>query len=421
MDFRQQIFRKVSLERLSSPEQLDLLMRVIRPADWLVFAPLAGLLLVAVLWGWFGSIPTKVGGKCILINPTGLVDVAAVANGRLTVLAVRVGDRVAVGQEIGHVALPELSDRIEKARERLLELESQGRRVRGFAARGNTLNLGLLGQQRQALDAQRRSAAERARLLRERVAAQETLYAQGLITHQVLLGTRQELVAAENEQENLASQIAQLHLRRLEAEKQSETETASVAAQIEDARRQLDSLLQSRKNTAVIESPFAGRVVEIKAGPGMLLSQGAPVLTVEQDSEAGQPLEAAIYVPAGDGKRVATGMTAQVTPATVKREEHGYMLAKVRYVSEYPSSLQSIQMLLQNDVVVKDLAGQTPPIEIRAALQPADNLSGFVWSSAAGAPVRVRTGTLCAAEIVVATQRPLSLVIPILKKSLGVD
>ncbi|CAK0771895.1 NHLP bacteriocin system secretion protein [Gammaproteobacteria bacterium] len=421
MDMKQQIFRKVSLERLSSPEQLDLLMRVIRPSDWFILGPLIGLLMVVVAWGWFGSIPTKVSGKCILINPTGLVDVASVASGRLMTLLVKVGDRITVGQELGQVALPELSDRIEKARERFQELKNQGQRVRSFAARGSRLNTDLLAQQRQTLEAQKRSAEKHVRLLQERVETQARLLAQGLITNQSLLGTRQELNGAENEVSNTSNQLAQLNLKRLEAEKQSEGETTSIEQQIEDARRQLDSLLQNHKNTAVIDSPFAGRVVEIKTGPGMLLSQGAPVLTIEQDSDAAQALEAAIYVPAGDGKRVANGMIAQVTPATVKREEYGYMLAKVHYVSEYPSSLQSIQMLLQNETVVKDLAGQTPPIEIRAVLQPAANVSGFVWSSAAGAPVRIRTGTLCAADIVVSTQRPVSLVIPVLKKSLGVD
>lgn len=421
MDLKQQIFRKVALERLSSPEQLDMLMRVIRPVDWLVFGPLAGLLLVAVVWGWLGSIPTKVTGKCILINPTGLVDIASVTNGRLTALTVKVGDRVMLGQEIGLVALPELSDRIDKTKEKLQELESQARRVRSFASRGSQLNQGLIGQQRQMLEAQQRSGEERVRILQERVKAQEQLLEQGLITNQVLLGTRQELNTASNDISNVSNQLAQLNLRRLESDKQGEGEVASIDGQIEEAKRQLDTLLNSRKNTAVIESPYTGRVVEIKAGPGMLLGQGAPVMSIEQDNAAGQALEAAIYVPAGDGKRVANGMIAQVTPATVKREEYGYMLAKVRYVSEYPSSMQSIQMLLQNDIVVKDLAGQTPPIEIRAALQPSDNESGYLWSSALGAPVRIRTGTMCQADIVVASQRPVSLIIPILKKSLGVD
>jgi HlyD family secretion protein len=420
MDLKQQIFRKVALERLSSPEQLDMLMRVIRPADWLIYVPLAGLLLVAALWGWFGSIPTKVSGKCMLINPTGLVDVASVTSGRLLTLQARVGDHVSKGQAIGNIALPELADKIEKAREKLQELRAMQGRVASFAARGTELNVGLIGQQREMLTVQKKNAEERVHLLRERVETQKQLLTQGLITNQTLLGSRQDLNSAETELSNIANQIAQLDLKRLESDKQSQNETATVQQQVEDARRQLDSLLLSEKNTAVIESPFTGRVVELKAGPGSLIAQGASLLSIEQDNVA-QPLEALIYVPAGDGKRVANGMTAQVTPATVKREEHGYMLGKVRYVSEYPSSANSIQMLLQNEAVVKELAGQTPPVEIRAALQPADNESGFVWSSAGGAPVKIHAGTMCQADIVVVTQRPVSLVIPILKKSLGVD
>ena len=57
------IFRKVALDRLSSPEQLDALMRVITPQAWLAFAPLAILIAAAIAWGWFGSVTTKVIGK----------------------------------------------------------------------------------------------------------------------------------------------------------------------------------------------------------------------------------------------------------------------------------------------------------------------------------------------------------------------
>lgn len=71
--------------------------------------------------------------------------------------------------------------------------------------------------------------------------------------------------------------------------------------------------------------------------------------------------------------------------------------------------------------LVRDLAGDAPPIEVRAAIQPAANQSGYQWSSAAGAPVTLSSGTLCRAEIVVERQRPISLVIPIVRKSLGVD
>jgi HlyD family secretion protein len=65
--------------------------------------------------------------------------------------------------------------------------------------------------------------------------------------------------------------------------------------------------------------------------------------------------------------------------------------------------------------------GNSPPTEIRAVLTPAKNFSGYRWTSPEGPPIAVKSGTLCTADIVVDRQRPVSLVIPVLKKTLGMD
>jgi hypothetical protein len=62
------IFRKTSLERLSSPEQLDELMHVTGPRNWLVMAGLGALLAAVVLWGVFGTIPTTATGEGVLVS-----------------------------------------------------------------------------------------------------------------------------------------------------------------------------------------------------------------------------------------------------------------------------------------------------------------------------------------------------------------
>ncbi|MBD2071846.1 hypothetical protein H6F93_30730 [Leptolyngbya sp. FACHB-671] len=64
------IFRKESLERLSSPEQLDQLMQVVSPKSWLPLASLASLMALALVWGFFGRIPITAVGKGILVHPT---------------------------------------------------------------------------------------------------------------------------------------------------------------------------------------------------------------------------------------------------------------------------------------------------------------------------------------------------------------
>ena len=186
MQPQKQIFRKVALERLSSPEQLDQLTRVVSPLGWLALLPLLGLIVVAVLWGWRGSIPTKVFGKCVLINPVGLADVTSLSAGRVAEVLARVGDTVKVDQIVARVAQPELADRIEKAQSRLRELESQGGVVRSFSGRTSELSAQTLAQQKQHLETQLRALQERARNLRQRIDTQQQLLDQGLITRQQL-------------------------------------------------------------------------------------------------------------------------------------------------------------------------------------------------------------------------------------------
>jgi len=61
------IFRKEALERLSSPEQLDQLMKIVTPRSWLPLAALAGLLGCGLVWSIVGRIPVTTTGKGALV------------------------------------------------------------------------------------------------------------------------------------------------------------------------------------------------------------------------------------------------------------------------------------------------------------------------------------------------------------------
>jgi hypothetical protein len=95
-----QIFRKVSLERLSSPEQLDQLMHVTSPRGWIALVGLSIVLLIALLWGFFGSIATTVEGQGILIRPEGVNAVISSQSGIVTSVLVRVGDVIYKDREV---------------------------------------------------------------------------------------------------------------------------------------------------------------------------------------------------------------------------------------------------------------------------------------------------------------------------------
>ena len=118
-----QIFRAVSLERLSSPEQLDRLMQVTTPKGWLALLTIGVLLAMAVFWSIFGSIPDKVNGLGILIKSGGVVSIKCLSAGQVTDIRVGVGDVVSRGQVVARIGQPDMVDLISKAKAVLGEVK----------------------------------------------------------------------------------------------------------------------------------------------------------------------------------------------------------------------------------------------------------------------------------------------------------
>src|ERR1700740_915098 len=70
-DGPQRTFRAAALDRAASPEQLDHLVVITKPADWILTLVLYIALVAGVLWGIFGRVPTRVSGEGILIGSGG--------------------------------------------------------------------------------------------------------------------------------------------------------------------------------------------------------------------------------------------------------------------------------------------------------------------------------------------------------------
>jgi hypothetical protein len=94
------IFRQASIDRLSSPEQLDQLMQVTHPRGWLALIGLGILLMAAVLWGFFATISTSVAGQGMILKAGGIKNVISTVAGQITNINVKTGDVIKKGQTI---------------------------------------------------------------------------------------------------------------------------------------------------------------------------------------------------------------------------------------------------------------------------------------------------------------------------------
>lgn len=415
------IFRKVSLERLSSPEQLDQLVRVTDLRGWIGLAAVGLVLASAIVWGLAGRIPESVSGTGMLVKSGGIFQISPTTGGRVADIAVGVGDDVAEGQVVARVAQPELSDRVQAARANLVTLRADHADLLRFSAHNDSLQLTLLDQQQTSI-AQGRAAAEQSlSWLQERIASQEQLVQQGLLTRSTLVATRQQADQTREKIADARGQLTQLDAKRLALANDEHDKLRQSEARIVEQETELADLERQLRTGAEVVAPYSGRVLEIMTDRGSLVAPGEPIMSVTLDGLAIKELEAVIFIPSVEGKRVRRGMTIRIAPSTVKQEEFGLMIGKVTYVSDFPATAKGMQRVLKNDKLAAALAGGDAPYELHADLVPdANTVSRYKWTSSKGPPLRIQSGTLATANVEVASRRPIDMVIPLVRAYTGI-
>jgi HlyD family secretion protein len=411
------IFRKVSLERLSSPEQLDQMVQVTDPKGWLALAGLGALLLATVVWGIWGSIPTEAEGAGILLRQGGVSDLVSAASGQVQEVLVRVGDVIEKGQPVARIQQDALLRQIADDRSKLAALRSQY----GDAARVSSQQKGLrsrdLAQQRANLERTIEALEKDISILRDRLDAQQGLLNDGLITKETFLSTQQSLNAKRDQLAQARLDLNGQDLKRIEADQQLDQQLEGRQTAIRDLELEIKELEAKLGENVNVLSPYSGRVLEVLANRGDVVSPGTPILSVEVLSEN---LQAVLFVPASAGKKVQKGMAVRISPSTVKREEYGSLLGKVTWVAEFPSTARGMTRLLGNEALVAKLMEQGPPIQVNVALERDPSTpTGYRWSSSRGPSLKISSGTLATGDVVVQEDPPFRLVIPKVREATG--
>jgi len=380
MDPRQRLFRKAALEKMASPERLDELMHVTAPAGWLWLTFIILILVGIVTWSVVGYIPIKVHGTGILIRGE-VRTISAGSPGQLVEILAQPGEIVEPGQVVASVGQPGLRLEIENAQEELATLERQTGEQNVNVSRV----LQQLRRRRQDLIAD--------------IEVKKQALEGGLITRRQLLDARGQLTTVDSQITDLRSQGSERSLR------------------IDQLKNQIEELQSQLAGSTEVVSAYRGRVLEVMQVAGDLVAPGTRLFNLELLEG---PVDARLYIPAGDGKRVKEGMEVRIAPATVKPEEYGFILGTVKSTSDFPITQEGLARALRNEQLVKNLGGDAAQIEVIADLKERpDDETRFQWSSSEGPPGEIFTGTICTASVVIEKRRPISYVIPIFKDFTG--
>jgi HlyD family secretion protein len=414
-----EIFRKVSIERLSSPEQLDQLLKVNSTRSWAALLAVLVLVALAVVWAFQGSIATTAPGQGVIVRTGGVLNVVSSGSGVVASLSVKARDRVRKNQVVARVAQPALVEQIRSAAEALAEAERQravAGQLRGGSAR---LQLEALNRQRENADREIQVLRQQAKLVDEQIPVEAELLAKGLITRQQTIATQQKLVEVEGRIAALGADLKRFDSEQFAIESQPAQADVEMQSRVTSLERELAGLRKQLEVAANVVSPYSGEVTELRLGPGSAVAAGEPLLTLQPDLDQ---LDVLVYVPSALAKQIHAGLEAQISPSTVRREEYGYLRGEVTSVADYPATPASLMRNFQNEPLVVSLTSGGPVTELHVRLIADDRTpSGFRWSSPLGPHLKISSGTLVSAQIVTRRQPPISFVIPRAKELLGLS
>ena len=452
------LFRKAALDRLRSPEQLDLLLAVDRPQHWLGLGVLAALVCCALVWSVLGSIPVRVDGRAALVQPAAVVSLQAETAGTVLEVLVAPGDRVEAGQVLARLGHPdqELALEQDRRQRQLLRWSEAIARLGSDEAdwaqlsdaqRVDTLDRLIADRQLQAeqlrLEAHE-SVAQRAANLRrqqsslaslvqaysDEVERTEGLVAAGALAASEALDAHTRYEEARVRKAEVDNALLDLPERQSAARKRLEEHQADLAdLQIERERllargdgasqagSPLTDLLAELDARSSLRSPRAGRLVELSLSPGQVVSAGQRLGTLMGEDE-GEIVAVGLFT-IEDGKRIDPGMSVELSPDPVPRERFGAVPGLVAQITPYPVTREALAALLGSDALAADLADQGRLIAVRATLQPdPSTASGYAWTASDGPAFPLSTGTTGTLRVVVERRRPIGYVVPFLR-SLG--
>ncbi len=437
------VFRKSALDKLSSPEQLDKLIKMTSPRSWMVLAFFVLIILATLLWSFTGSIPKKIQAQGIMLSNGGADSVFSSVDGVISDVTIQEYDYVKVGDTIARISQSAAAGELEKVEAEIKEVEGikldnqsnethiseNAFNLYDIKNKINDLNSQIAkmkkGDLSDSLELQKYNAdlelrQEELKTAIKNVERKEFLLKQGAIAKTEYEQAVSGKETAENNLKSVElsfdSQLKDLTTRKATL---IESFNATKSSRLDTLSKNRLDLKQNLKDSEIVSS-VEGQVLSVNITKGNIVQKGVEIAKILKKGKDVNETGAIFYVPIEQGKKLVPGMVINVYPTTINRQEYGHMISVITSVSKYAVSTEDMRRKLGNDDLVNLFLKGGVPVEVEAYLIKDESTeSGYYWSSKKGKTVSIAEGTICDASITIEVNKPIALVIPLLKEKIS--
>lgn len=443
------LFRTKSLEKLSSPEQLDKLIVINTPMTGIALLGGAFILIAVILWGIFARVPITEEGTGILMRDGDVKSVYADTQGVILKSNISSGDAVKKGDVLYEVGNTETTEAVERLQERIDQVESVTFYSSNDIATADTkplidmktqkaklsLESNAYSNQLSEVKSQYNKKKEEVSSLKKEMESAEERFLNVDNTSPDYLKLQNDYSKASTAYSTALSELKSLEATMMESELQAsagaEAESVNIAAleeQFETAKQATLNELKSQKeqyeglNSGMkIKAKSDGIVYSTLVTNGSMVSKDTEVARISE-AEEGSDFRAICYISLVDGKKIREGMEVKIYPSTYEKEEYGHMHGVVVNVDEYATSLADLYTAVGEQSLVEFFAMTGPVVEVECEIKKDPNtVSGYEWSSKRGRNVELVEGTFLGGAVIIEEVPPISMLIPKLKTFFNVE
>jgi HlyD family secretion protein len=410
----QPIFRDEALAYISTPNDVNKLIKVIGSGTWILIIVFVVAMVMGLGWLFWGSIPITIQGQGILIPKEGVFKSINSPEGFNTIkeLNVKSGQYVEKDQVLVLLDNPEISKNIEVRSAYIADLRKKQEDLTKEAEISIKEKKINYEKQKKIIEDSDTSKFEFRNHFENNLQKQRAMLEKGYASHQNVLDAESKLNALREDATRNKEKLVQLQKELMVDQENWDQKEREIALKLGDEERGLNDLKTRQETTKTIRSPITGRVTGIYHKVRDNVPANEPLLTVSQGDE--DQLEALIYLNPLEGKEVKVGMKVYMIPTHLEKENVGYVQGEVMDVSPYPETVRSLMSTLQNEELVKKFTEASPPISARVKITKDPTKA----SKATIEQFKLTPGTWIYGRVIVERRSPFEIIIPEIKKTI---
>jgi len=405
------VSEREKLEKLISSEQFDELMQVVGNKGWIAIWCCFSILIIALAWGFLGSIPIKVMGNGISMTAKGPHVIVTQIQGTIVEANVDLGEFVEKGDVIVKMENPSLELEIRQKRSSLASKENELQALVSRVEEEKMAKRASILKEMENAILSRKTTENNLAFYEKDLEAKKRLEKKGIVPTQAVQEAKSKL-----EQAKIDIQSYQATLVRLKADLDRSYRVEEVQAKLDDvggARNDLERLLLQEKYLE-IRADHSGKVLEVIVAPGDLVVAGAEIASIEIPDKKGEHLHYYATFAAKYGDLLDEGLPVEIEVSGVDPKLYGFLLGKTKFVSPYPVTMEEIKSEVRNTEIAAYLKGANEVVYsavIELQLDPATK-SGYAWSTRHGPPWQLSSGTIGKVKTIVERKPPIIYILP---------